>query len=67
VLNGTKASFPATDYPGLAKVTNPNVFLLVPQTPAEFFAVFKRLHARNDIEWVKPIVIYGPSSGRARQ
>ena len=63
----SEAFFPATDYPGLAKVTNPNVFLVVPQTPAEFIAVFKRLQARNDVEWVEPIVIYGPSSSGAAQ
>ena len=58
---------PATDYPGLAEVTNPNVFLVVPQTPAEFIAVFKRLQTRNDVEWVEPIVIYGQSSSGTGQ
>ena len=36
-------------YPGLAKVTNPNVYLVVARTPPEFVELTKRLQARTDI------------------
>ena len=48
-----------TSYPGLAKLTNPNVYLVVARTPSEFVEVVKRLQGRTDIEWVEPIVTYG--------
>ena len=46
-------------YPGLAKVTNPNVYLVVARTPPEFVELTKRLQARTDMEWVEPMVTYG--------
>ena len=48
-----------TSYPGLAKLTNPNVYLVVARTPAEFIELVKRLQGRNDMEWVEPVVTYG--------
>ena len=54
----TAEDFPAVDYPGLAKLTNPNVFIVVAQTPGEYVALFKRVRARTDVDWVEPIVDY---------
>jgi hypothetical protein len=45
-------------YPGLARLTGPNVYVVRARTPAEFVAVTKRLQARADVEWVEPIVTY---------
>jgi hypothetical protein len=47
-------------YPGLKKITNPEVYVVNTRTPAEFMAVLKRLQGRDDLEWVEPTVIYGP-------
>ena len=46
-------------YPGLAKLTNPNVYLVVERTPSEFVELVKRLQGRTDMEWVEPMVTYG--------
>ena len=46
-------------YPGLAKLTNPNVYLVVARTPSEFVELVKRLQGRSDMEWVEPFVTYG--------
>jgi len=60
-----KGGLQATDsldkasYPGLAKLTDPNVYLVVARTPSEFMELIKRLQGRHDIEWVEPIVMYG--------
>jgi hypothetical protein len=49
----------ATTYPGLAKLTEPNVYLVLARTPSEFVEVLKRLQERTDMEWVEPIITYG--------
>lgn len=46
-------------YPGLAKLTAPNVYLVVARTPSEFVEIVKRLQSRPDMEWVEPMVTYG--------
>jgi len=46
-------------YPGLAKLTNPNVYLVAARTPSEFVELVRRLQGRNDMEWVEPMVTYG--------
>jgi hypothetical protein len=46
-------------YPGLAKLTGPNTYIVVARTPSEFVELTKQLQARTDMEWVEPIVIYG--------
>ena len=48
-----------TSYPGLAKLTAPNVYLVVARTPSEFVELVKRLQGRPDMEWVEPMVTYG--------
>jgi len=48
-----------SSYPGLAKLTAPNIYLVVARTPAEFVKLTKQLQARTDMEWVEPIVTYG--------
>jgi hypothetical protein len=55
------SGFSASSYPGLKKITNPEVYVVNARTPAEFMAVLKRLQARSDLEWVEPTVIYGPT------
>ncbi len=54
------SSFGTGSYPGFAKLTNPNVFLVVARSPAEFVSTVKRLQERTDLEWIEPIVVYGP-------
>lgn len=55
--------FDRSSYPGLAKLTAPNVYVVRARTPAEFVAVIKRLRDRSDVEWVEPIVTYGRLDG----
>jgi len=50
--------FDPASYPGLKKLTDPNIYLVVAATPHEFVEVTKRLQDRTDIEWVEPIVTY---------
>lgn len=57
-LQATDRLDPAS-YPGLAKLTNPNVYLVVARTPSEFVELVKRLQGRTDMEWVEPMVTYG--------
>jgi len=57
------SSFDAASYPGLAKLTRPNVYLVVARSPLEFIQLVKRLQGRTDLEWVEPIVLYGQSEG----
>ena len=47
-------------YPGFKKLTNPNVYVVVARTPAEFVQLTKTLQQRSDLEWVEPIVNYTP-------
>ncbi len=53
--------FDAAQYPGLRKLLNPNIYVVVASTPAQFVQVVKLLQQRTDIEWVEPIVNYGHS------
>ncbi len=46
-------------YPGLKRITNPEVYVVNARTPSEFLQVLKSLHARSDLEWVEPTVEYG--------
>lgn len=57
---GVKLSgFSSALYPGLKKITAPEVYVVNARTPSEFIAVLKRLQARSDLEWVEPTVTYG--------
>jgi hypothetical protein len=51
-------SFVGPDYPGLEKITSPNVYVVVARNPAEFVSVLKRLQSRQDLEWVEPTIVY---------
>ena len=62
---GAPVGFDAASYPGLVKLTNPNTYVVVASSPAEFLAVFNRLKARGDLEWVEAIVIYGAVANQA--
>jgi hypothetical protein len=55
----TAEGFTASLYPGLKKITSPEVYVVNARTPAEFLKVMKRLLGRSDIEWVEPTVTYG--------
>jgi hypothetical protein len=55
----TASGLSATLYPGLKRITNPQVYVVNARTPAEFIAVLKRLQHRSDLEWVEPTVTYG--------
>jgi hypothetical protein len=48
-------------YPGLKKITSPEVYAVNARTPAQFIKLLKRLQARSDLEWVEPSVNYGPA------
>ena len=63
--NGTQATevLDPASYPGLVKLTNPNVYLVVARTPGEFVDLVKRLQGRADMEWVEPVVTYGTVQG----
>ncbi|MBL8347050.1 MAG: hypothetical protein JNN03_16545 [Rubrivivax sp.] len=60
--DGPPAGFDAASYPGLAKLTNPNTWIVVASTPGEFLALFNRMKARTDLEWVEAVVIYGTAA-----
>jgi hypothetical protein len=55
------ADFSAALYPGLRKLLNPNIYVVVAGTPAQFVQLVRRLQARTDVQWVEPIVNYGHS------
>ncbi len=57
--DGLPAGFDAASYPGLAKITNPNIYVVLASSPKEFLALFNRLKSRGDLEWVEAVVIYG--------
>jgi hypothetical protein len=59
------SGFTSSLYPGLKKITNPEIYVVNARTPAEFMAVLKRLQGRDDLEWVEPTVIYGPLQSNA--
>lgn len=46
-------------YPGLKRITKPEVYVVYAKSPAEFLDVMKRLQSRPDVEWVEPTVVYG--------
>jgi hypothetical protein len=56
------ADFSAALYPGLKKLLNPDIYVVVAGTPAQFVQLVRRLQARTDVQWVEPIVNYGHSS-----
>jgi hypothetical protein len=51
-------ALPASLYPGLQKVTDPQVYAVTARSATEFLALVKRLQARADLEWVEPTVTY---------
>lgn len=48
-------------FPGLKKITSPEVYVVNARTPAEFLKALRSLQARSDVEWVEPTVNYGPA------
>ncbi|MBI5719372.1 MAG: hypothetical protein HZC37_17020 [Burkholderiales bacterium] len=62
---GLPAGIDAAGYPGLAKITNPNTYVVLASSPKEFIALFNRLKERTDLEWVQAVVIYGGDAGGA--
>ncbi len=48
----------ASSYPGLARLTAPNIYIVVARTPADFVRLTRRLQGRSDVEWVEPVVVY---------
>jgi hypothetical protein len=65
--DGVPADLDAASWPGLAKLTNPNIYIVVAATPKEFLQLFNRLKARGDLEWVEAVVIYGAIVHQAPQ
>jgi hypothetical protein len=61
VRNGRPFSGNLSLFPGLKQITKPAVYVVSARTPSEFLAVFRRLQARSDLEWVEPTVTYGKS------
>jgi hypothetical protein len=64
-IGQTAIGFEPTLYPGLKKITSPEVYVVNTRTPTEFLKVMKRLQARQDLEWVEPTVTYVPASESA--
>ena len=62
---GLPAGFDAAGYPGLAKIVNPNIYVVLAASPKEFLSLLTRLKARNDLEWVEAVVIYGAAALQA--
>jgi hypothetical protein len=58
----TQAGLNPALYPGLKKITEPDVYVVNARTPTEFIQVIKRLQTRSDIQWVEPTVTYEPSA-----
>src|SRR4051812_34763055 len=58
-VKGGAAAADLASYPGFAKLTGPDVYLVVARTPAEYVDFIKQLQNRSDLEWVEPIVVYG--------
>ncbi len=60
-LKGTAgpSGFDPAVFPTMAKLTNPNVYVVTAHTPVEFVSTFNALKARSDVEWVEPYVVYG--------
>lgn len=56
--DGLPADISAAGYPGLVKITNPHVYVVVGSTPHEFLQLLRRLKSRSDLEWVEAVVIY---------
>jgi hypothetical protein len=63
--DGPPVGFDPATYPGLAKVTNPNIYEVVATSPKAFMLLFNHLKARSDLEWVEAVVIYGPAANDA--
>jgi len=53
------ADLDAAGYPGLRKVTNPNIYEVVAASPKQFLLLLNRLKARGDLQWVQAVVVYG--------
>ena len=58
----TAEAFDPTLFPRLALIVKPGLYAVNAQSPAQFIAVFKRLQARSDIEWVEPTINYTAAS-----
>lgn len=61
-LGHSVAALKSAQYPGLKRITNPEVYVVDARTPIEFLKLLKSLQARSDLEWVEPTVIYGPAA-----
>lgn len=62
---GLPADMDTASHPGLAKLTNPNIHVVVATSPREFVALLQRLKARADLEWVEAVVVYGMAADAA--
>jgi hypothetical protein len=58
----TAEAFDPTLFPGLALIVKPALYAVSTQNPAQFIAVFRRLQARSDVEWVEPTINYTSAS-----
>ena len=67
IKGASPLGFDTSLYPGFTKLVNPNVYLVVARTSAEFVVLFNRLKSRTDLEWVEAQVQYsgGVSSPNA--
>ena len=48
-------------YPGLKKLGSTALYEVSARTPLEFVELMKRLQAREDVQNVEPVIIYGPT------
>jgi hypothetical protein len=64
-LKAEDAGLSPLEYPGLAKLTNPNIYVVVANSPTDYVTLFKGLKARTDVEWVEAIVDYSSTLQRS--
>lgn len=52
----------STLYPGLKKLPSKSVYEVQATSPGQFILLLKHLQSRHDLEWVEPVIIYGPGA-----
>ena len=61
---GLPTGLDAANYPGLAKIVEPNIYVVLAASPKEFIGLLNRLKAHADLEWVEPVVVYGTAANQ---
>lgn len=59
---GQTLTVSSTPYPGLKKLGTSGLYVVNARTPMEFIKLLKSLQSRTDLQFVEPVVNYGPSN-----